>query len=85
MSITRYIDCTNTSETLLSLLKQTLLTDGDNWYIRVVAADDDELPLSVLTDFDCDDADLTVESIIKNLLVYNDEGQLCWYVYNTSE
>lgn len=85
MSIVRYIDCDNTNETLLSLLKQTLLQDEDgNWYIRVVAADDEDLPISVLTEVDCDDNDLTLESIIKNLLVYNDDGDLSWYTYVSS-
>lgn len=84
MSIIRYIDCNNTSETLLSLLKQTILKDDDgNWYIRVVSADDTELPLSVLTDIECGE-EPTLESIIKNLLVYNDDGDLAWYVYDTT-
>lgn len=84
MSIIRYIDCNNTSETLLSLLKQTILRDDDgNWYIRVVSADDTELPLSVLTDIECGE-EPTLESIIKNLLVYNDDGDLAWYVYDTT-
>ena len=83
MSLVKYIDCTNTNETLLSLLKQTLLQDDDgNWYIRVVAADDTELPLSILTEFDCEDFE-SLESIIKNLLVYNDDGDLAWSVYNS--
>ena len=84
MSITRYIDCINTSETLLSLLKQTILQDDDgNWYIRVVSADDTELPLSVLSEIECGE-EPTLESIIKNLLVYNDDNELCWYVYDST-
>lgn len=84
MSIIRYIDCNNTSETLLSLLKQTIVQDDDgNWYIRVVSADDTELPLSVLSDIECGE-EPTLESIIKNLLVYNDDGDLAWYVYDTT-
>jgi hypothetical protein len=83
MSYVRYINCENTSETLLSLLKQTLLQDEDgNWYIRVVAADETELPLSVLTDIQCGE-EPTLESIIKNLLVYNDDGDLCFQVYDS--
>lgn len=84
MSYVRYINCENTSETLLSLLKQTLLQDEDgNWYIRVVAADETELPLSVLTDIECGE-EPTLESIIKNLLVYNDDNELCFQVYDTT-
>lgn len=84
MSIVRYIDCENTEQTLLSLLKQTIVTDDDgNWYIRVVSADEDELPLSILTEIECGE-EPTLESIIKNLLVYNDDGDLCWYVYDTT-
>jgi hypothetical protein len=84
MSYVRYINCDNTSETLLSLLKQTILTDEDgNWYIRVVAADETELPLSVLTDIECGE-EPTLESIIKNLLVYDDDGNLAWNVYDTT-
>lgn len=84
MSITRYIDCINTSETLLSLLKQTILQDDDgNWYIRVVSADDALLPLSILSEIECGE-EPTLESIIKNLLVYNDDGDLAWYCYDTT-
>ena len=82
MSYLRYIDCINTSETLLSLLKQTLLQDEDgNWYLRVCVADDEETPVSILTDIQCGEEPI-LESIIKNLLVYNDDGELCWQVYN---
>ena len=84
MSYVRYIDCENNNETLLSLLKKTIVQDDDgNWYIRVVAADETELPLSILTDIQCGE-ELTPESIIKNLLVYNDDGDLAWQVYDTT-
>lgn len=84
MSYVRYIDCENTYQTLLSLLKQTLVQDDDgNWYIRVVGADPAEYPVSILTDIECGDDYLTLEAIVKSLLVYDDDGNLAFAVYNS--
>jgi len=84
MSYIRYIDCDNNYESLLSLLKQTIVEDDlGNWWIRVVAADPDETPVSILTEIECGEDWLAMEEILKNLLVYNDDGDLAWAVYNS--
>lgn len=86
MSLLRYIDCDNAYVDLLSLLKQTLVQDEDgDWYIRVTAADESEIPVSILTEIECGDT-LSVEDILRNLLMIDTEtGELSWAVYNESE
>jgi len=83
MSYIRYIDCDNKFESLLSLLKQTIVEDDlGNWWVRVVAADPEETPVSILTEIECGE-NVEPGDIIRNLLVYNDDGDLAWAVYNS--
>ena len=83
MSYLRYIDCDNNYESLLSLLKQIIVEDDlGNWWIRVVAADPDETPVSILTEIECGE-NVNPEDIFKNLLVYDDDGNLAVAVYNS--
>lgn len=83
MSYIRYIDCDNKFESLLSLLKQTIVEDDlGNWWVRVVAADPEETPVSILTEIECGE-NVEPGVIIRNLLVYNDDGDLAWAVYNS--
>jgi len=83
MSYIRYIDCDNKFESLLSLLKQTIVEDDlGNWWVRVVAADPEETPVSILTEVECGE-NVEPGDIIRNLLVYNDDGDLAWAVYNS--
>jgi hypothetical protein len=84
MSYLRYIDCDNNYESLLSLLKQTIVEDdAGNWWVRVVAADPDETPVSILTEIECGEDWISIQEILKNLLVYDDDGNLAWAVYNS--
>ena len=84
MSLLRYIDCENTQESLLSLLKRTIVEDDDgNWYLRVFAMDTDEIPVSILTELECGEDWITLDAIVKNLLVYdNVEETWGWAVYS---
>ena len=86
MSLLRYIDCDNAHVDLLSLLKQTLVQDEDgNWFIRVIATDDSETPVSILTDIQCGDT-MSIEDILRNLLMVDTEtGELSWAIYNVPE
>jgi hypothetical protein len=86
MSLLRYIDCDNAYVDLLSLLKQTLVQDEDgNWYIRVIAADESDIPVSVLTGVECGDT-MSIEDILRNLLMIDTEtGEISWAIYNVPE
>jgi hypothetical protein len=86
MSLLRYIDCDNAYVDLPSLLKQTIVQDeAGNWWIRVTAADEDLVQVSLLTGIECGDT-LSIEDILRNLLMIDTEtGELSWAVYNVEE
>ena len=85
MSLVRYIDCDNAYEDLLSLLKRTIVQDDEgNWWVRITAADEDLVPVSLLTDIQCGD-NLSIEDIIRSLLMIDDvTGEVSFAVYNTT-
>lgn len=85
MSLLRYIDCDNAYEDLLSLLKQTLVEDDDgNWWIRITAADEDLVPVSLLTGIECGDT-MSIEDILRSLIIIDSEtGELSWAIYNAT-
>jgi hypothetical protein len=86
MSLSRYINCDNAYEDLLSLIKKTLTQDDEgNLYFRITAADEDLVPVSILTEVECGDND-SLEDILRKLLMIDDEtGEISWAVYNVSE